>query len=64
MVCPKCGKEFKEPPALSRIDNKTYICSSCGTQEALDVAINEGVMNKDVANDILEKINDASKKKS
>ena len=24
------------PPALSRLDNETYICSACGTQEALD----------------------------
>lgn len=23
-------------PALSRKDNKTYVCSACGTQEALD----------------------------
>jgi DNA-directed RNA polymerase subunit RPC12/RpoP len=40
--CPRCGAEVKEPTvrycALSRRDNKTYICSSCGTLEALEDA--------------------------
>ena len=35
-VCPKCGKEYTAPSALSRIDNKTYICPDCGTREALE----------------------------
>ena len=35
-VCPKCEKEYFEPPALSRVDNKTRICPLCGTKEALD----------------------------
>ena len=34
--CPRCGKEYKERPALSREDNKTYICPECGTKEALE----------------------------
>ena len=34
-VCPKCGQAFTEHPALSRIDNETYICPGCGTREAL-----------------------------
>lgn len=37
--CPRnCGHTLAEPAArnaLSRADNKTYICSSCGTNEAL-----------------------------
>lgn len=33
--CPVCGKEYTEFPALSRKDNKTEICSSCGSAEAL-----------------------------
>ena len=24
------------PPALSRVDNKTYICSDCGREETLE----------------------------
>jgi predicted RNA-binding Zn-ribbon protein involved in translation (DUF1610 family) len=33
--CPRCGKLTKSYPALSRKDNKTKICSDCGTDEAL-----------------------------
>ena len=33
-VCPKCGKVYSEPPALSRTDNKTLICPDCGLREA------------------------------
>lgn len=35
-VCPKCGKPYYEPPALSRADNMTFICPDCGTREALE----------------------------
>ena len=35
-VCPRCGKVYHEPPALSRLDNETLICPDCGTREALD----------------------------
>ena len=34
-VCPKCGREYTDAPALSREDNATLICSDCGTKEAL-----------------------------
>lgn len=37
-ICPKCGKEYTAPPALSRADNKTLICPLCGTREALEAA--------------------------
>ena len=36
--CPICGRVYNEPPALSRADNKTEICSECGLIEALDAA--------------------------
>lgn len=35
-ICPKCGKAYHEPPALSRVDGKTQICPDCGTREALN----------------------------
>lgn len=35
-ICPRCGKPYYEPPALSRLDNETLICPDCGTREALD----------------------------
>jgi len=41
-VCPRCGGWVPNndtpgafPGALSRVDNKTEICSECGTEEAL-----------------------------
>ena len=37
-VCPKCGKEYNDYPALSRRDNKTLICPECGVREALEDA--------------------------
>ena len=38
--CPKCDGPMSKHPALSRRDNKTEICSSCGTREALEDFIN------------------------
>ena len=35
-ICPLCKKEIVGYPALSRKDNKTEICSNCGTKEALE----------------------------
>ena len=34
-VYPRCGCTYQGLPALSREDNKTLICSDCGTREAL-----------------------------
>lgn len=34
-TCPRCKQDYTEYPALSRVDNKTDICSRCGTEEAL-----------------------------
>ena len=35
-ICPRCGQEYTERPALSRKDNNTFICPDCGTREALE----------------------------
>ena len=35
--CPICGNPLGKYPAISREDNKTKICSNCGTLEALAV---------------------------
>ena len=34
-ICPICGNEYAEHPAISRKDNITEICPTCGTKEAL-----------------------------
>jgi len=33
--CPRCGVPVYGYPALSRVDNHTYICSDCGAEEAI-----------------------------
>ena len=35
-ICPKCGKEYNDYPAISRHDNETEICPLCGMSEALE----------------------------
>lgn len=34
-ICPLCKRPYDGVPALSRKDNKTEICPTCGTKEAL-----------------------------
>jgi hypothetical protein len=34
-LCPICDMYYHEFPALSRVDNKTDICSACGLREGL-----------------------------
>lgn len=46
-TCPKCGKEYKATPAISRVDNVTPICPECGIKESLDsLGISEEEQNK------------------
>lgn len=45
--CPRCGDDtlrVDRPAlnALSRVDNQTYVCSTCGTSEALERFSNPG----------------------
>ncbi|HEY8364829.1 MAG TPA: hypothetical protein VIK84_04575 [Haloplasmataceae bacterium] len=35
-TCPLCGKDYKGHPAISRVDNQTPICPTCGTRQALE----------------------------
>jgi len=37
--CPRCGIKTTDFPAISRADNKTEVCSQCGTEEALIQAL-------------------------
>lgn len=38
--CPKCHRAMYGYPAISRSDNKTEICSSCGFREAIEIYYN------------------------
>ena len=46
-ICPVCGKAYSEHPAISRKDNKTEICSKCGTIEAVEEFLNEHLEGKE-----------------
>lgn len=35
-VCPICGMEYEERPAISRTDNATPICPDCGIRQSLE----------------------------
>lgn len=35
-ICPSCEKKYSSRSAVSRIDNRTSICPSCGVREALE----------------------------
>ena len=34
-ICPICGEDYDDYPAISRKDNKTKICPNCGIGEAV-----------------------------
>ncbi len=34
-TCPKCGRTYTAPPALSREDNETLICPLCGVAQSI-----------------------------
>lgn len=37
--CPTCGQPIHGHPAISRADNRTEICSDCGTTEAIEAFV-------------------------
>lgn len=41
-ICPRCKNYIIGYSALSRVDNKTEICSKCGNLEALEKFIKRG----------------------
>ena len=51
-ICARCGRAIVGYPALSRKDNKTEICSNCGTLEALEELIK---YNKEKENGTINK---------
>ena len=48
-ICPRCLENYNGYPAMSRRDNKTDICSKCGTSEAMcDFISLEKISKKDL----------------
>ena len=55
MKCSKCNKEFFTPPAQSRVDGSD-ICSMCGSKEAIEIAVEAGVMKQEDAEQIIKEL--------
>lgn len=51
-VCPICGMPLTAHPAISRVDNRTEICSDCGTRQALAAAGMDGEDQEEIINSI------------
>lgn len=56
-ICPKCGQNYNEPPALSRLKGVGAICPDCGTREALESV----GASKEIQKEILAEIHSCRK---
>ena len=60
-ICPVCGRQFFETPAVSRRDESMKICSVCAATEALEDAQKAGAISKGEANEIQKIVDDVAK---
>jgi len=60
-ICPACGRQFFETPAISRRDESMKICSVCAATEALEDAREAGAISRGKAKEIQEIIEDVAK---
>ena len=60
-ICPVCGRQFFETPAVSRRDPEQKICSVCAATEALEDAQKAGAISRGEAKEIQEIIEDVAK---
>ena len=60
-ICPVCGRQFFETPAVSRRDESMKICSVCAATEALEDAQKAGAISMGEAKEIKEIIEDVAK---
>lgn len=44
-ICPICGREYTDNSAISRRDNETEICPTCGLSEAIEDYLTEELVN-------------------
>ena len=60
-ICPVCGRQFFETPAVSRRDESMKICSVCAATEALEDAQKAGAISRGEAKEIQDIIEDVAK---
>ena len=60
-ICPVCGRQFFETPAVSRRDESMKICSVCAATEALEDASEAGAISRGEAKEIQEIVEDVAK---
>ena len=60
-ICPVCGRQFFETPAVSRRDLKQEICSVCAATEALEDAQKAGAMTAGEAKEVQKIVEDVAK---
>ena len=60
-ICPVCGRQFFETPAISRRDESMKICSVCAATEALEDAQKAGSISGGEAKDIQKIVEDVAK---
>ena len=60
-ICPVCGRQFFETPAVSRRDESMKICSVCAATEALEDAQQAGAISRGEAKEIQKIVKDVAK---
>jgi len=60
-ICPVCGRQFFETPAVSRRDESMKICSVCAATEALEDAQKAGAISRGEAKEIQDIVEDVAK---
>ena len=60
-ICPVCGRQYFETPAISRRDESMKICSVCAATEALEDAQKASAISRGEAKEIQEVIEDVAK---
>ena len=60
-ICPVCGRQFFETPAISRRDESMKICSVCAATEALEDAQKAGAISRGEAKEIQEIVEGVAK---
>ena len=60
-ICPVCGRQFFETPAVSRRDESMKICSVCAATEAPEDAQKAGAISRGEAKEIQKIIEDVAK---